>query len=803
METLLHDLRYGFRMLRKTPGFTAVAVLTLALGIGANTAIFSVVNAALLRSMPFPEAGRLMMLFHAYPKLNLPRATVSPTGFDYYRQNVQSFENLGAFSGWHSPQNLTGTGNPERVRAVSVTGSLFAVMGVQPLLGRTVSPADDQPGANRVAVLSYSLWQQRFGGDRNLVGREITLDGNNFTVIGVMPPGFDYPHTAQLWVPIAFTPQQLKDETEFLNVVGRLKPGVTPEQAEAEMGKVSAELLRLFPEGNSVGWHVIAVPFREVAVGDIRPALLVLLGAVGCVLLIACANVANLLLARAAGRQKEIAIRSAMGASRLRVVRQLLTEGVLLSLFGGGLGLLIGYWGIDLLPTLIPTDQTLAFLKIDIDRNVLLFTLAVAVVTGLVFASAPAIQSARAAISATLKEGGRTSFAPGHHRFRTGLVIAETALALVLLIAAGLMIRSFLRIQQSSPGFDPQQVLTFQISLPATKYKDDRRISGFFQQLSQRLSALPGVKAVGMTSMLPLSSNWTNSFMIDGRNLSPGPHAHVATASPEYLRTMGIPLVKGRFFANSDTADAPKVVVIDDTLVRAYWPGEDPVGKRIRLTSDPPSTWREVVGVVARVKHTDPLSQETKGQIYIPYLQLAMPMMGVAVRATGDPAMLAGAIRSQVLEIDSEQPIAEVKTMEAMLDEFVAQPRFNMALLAIFAGLALVLAAVGTYGVMAYSVTQRTHEIGLRMALGARSEDVLRLVLVQAIRMAGVGLGIGLAGAFIATRVLATMLYGVRSTDPLTFIVISLLLGAVAVTASYVPARRATKVDPMVALRYE
>ncbi len=803
METLLQDLRYGVRMLRKTPGFTAVAVLTLALGIGANTAIFSVVNAALLRSLPFPEAGRLMVLFHSYPKLNLPRATVSPMGFDYYRRNVKAFEQLGAFTGLRAPENLTGSGNPEHVRTTAVSGGVFPVMGVAPLLGRTILPDDDKPGANRVAVLSYGLWQRRFAGDRDLVGRDITLDGNNYTVVGIMPQSFAYPVTAQLWVPIALTPPQLQDMSEFLTVIGRLKPGVTPGQAEGEMASISAEILKIFPEAASVGWHAIAVPFREVEVGDIRTALLVLLGAVGCVLLIACANVANLLLARAAGRQKEVAIRSAMGASRSRVVRQLLTEGVLLSLVGGSLGLLIGYWGIDVLPALIPTEQRLAFLKIDVDHNVLLFTLAVSVLTGLIFASAPAVQSARAAIGETLKEGGRTSSVSGHHRFRTGLVIAETALALVLLIGAGLLIRSFTRIQQSNHGFDPQQVLTLQLALPQPKYKEEVRQVQFFDQLVHRVSTLPGVEAAGITSMLPLDANWTNSFFIEGRSITPGPHAHAAIVSPQYFAAMRIPLLKGRVFSESDTATASKVAIIDQTLADTYLAGENPLGRRIALASPGQPVWREIVGVVTPVKHADPLSKETKGQLYLPYEQAPQPVMSLAVRAAGDPTALAGAIRNEVLQVDPEQPISQVKTMEQALDTFVAQPRFNMVLLAIFAGLALVLAAVGTYGVMAYSVTQRTHEIGLRMALGARTKDVLRLVLLQAIRIAGVGLAIGLIGAFIATRVLATMLYGVRSSDPLTFVVISLLLGGVAVIASYLPARRAAKVDPMVALRYE
>ncbi len=802
METLLQDLRYGVRMLRKTPGFTAVAVLTLALGIGGNTAIFSAVNATLLRPLPFPDSERLMMLFHSYPKLNLARATVSPIALDYYRQNAKSFASLGAFSGWHAPQNLTGAGNPEQVRTIAVTGGFFPVMGVAPLQGRTIMEADDKPGS-RVAVLSYAFWQQRFVGNTGMVGREITLDGINYTVIGIMPATFDYPATAQLWVPYGFAAPEWKNEIEFLNVVGRLKPGITPQQADAEMGQITAAIVKMFPDLAQVGWRAVAAPFRDVMVGDVRPALLVLLGAVGCVLLIACANLANLLLARSADRQKEIAIRGALGATRARVVRQVLTEGVLLALIGGAGGLLLGYWGIDLLLALLPPGQSLGQFAIAIDGNVLLFTLGVSVITGLLFAAAPAVQSARAGMGEALKEGGRTSAGSGQHRFRGALVVGEIALALVLLAGAGLMIRSFVRLQGSDPGFDPQHVVKMQIALPQPKYKEEVRQTQFFQQLVERVAALPGVSAAGITSMLPLNANWTNSFAIEGHPIMPEPHAHVAIANPRYFATLRIPLLKGRWFTDADTDAAPKVIIIDQTLATAYLPGEEPLGKRIALSNSPQPVWREIVGVVAPVRHADPLSQESKGQAYLPYSQYPIPAMGLAVRTTGDPTALVGAIRQQVAQLDPEQPIAEIGTMEEALQTFVAAPRFNMLLLAAFAALALLLAAVGIYGVIAYSVAQRTHEIGVRMALGARREDVLRLVLRQALRLAAIGLLLGLIGALLATRALASMLYGTTSTDPVTFILISLLLCTVAVIASYVPARRAAKVDPMVALRYE
>ncbi len=804
MRDIVQDVRYGLRLLRKSPGFTAVAVITLAMGIGANTAIFSAVNAALLRPLPFPDPERLVMLFHSYPKLNLSRAPVSPMGLEHYLKNARAFEKLGAYTSSHVPQNLTGRGNPERVLSIGVTGGFFPAMGVNALRGRTLGVEADQAGS-RVAVLSYGLWQQRFGGDAAILGRDLTLDGNNYTVVGIMPPMFDFPHRAQLWVPLPLTTDAAKTarEIEFLAVVGRLKPGVSQEQADSDMARMSADVLKIYPELAPVGWRAIAVPLHEIAVGDIRRALLVLLGAVGCVLLIACANIANLLLARAAGRQKEIAIRNALGATSMRVLRQLLTEGVLLAVIGGACGLLLGYWGIDPLLRLLPPDQALSGFNVAIDGTVLTFTVAVSLLTGLLFAAAPALRSLRVAANQALKEGGRTSAAAEHHRFRSALVACQIALALILLVGAGLMIRSFVRLQRSDAGFDPQHVLKMQITLPQPKYKEELRQTQFFHEVVERVAALPGVGAAGITSMLPLDANWTNSFTIESHRITPERHAHMAIVSPRYFEALRIPLLKGRVFTDADTDAAPKVIIIDQTLAKAYLFGEDPLGKRIAVSNSPRPVWREIVGVVAPVKHADPLAREMKGQAYLPYEQYPIPGMSLVVRATDDPTTLVGAIRRQVAQLDPEQPIADIKTMDEAMNEFVSGPRFNTLLLASFAALAMVLAAVGIYGVIAYSVAQRAHEIGVRMALGARREDVLRLVLTQAVRTAGVGFLIGLAISFVATRALASLLYGIRSTDPLTFVVISLLLMAVAVIASYVPARRATKVDPMVSLRYE
>ncbi len=807
MHTFLQDLRFGARMLWKTPGFTVVAVLALALGIGANTAIFSVVNAVMLRPLPFPEPDRLMMIFHSYPKMNLPRASVSPRGYSYYAENARSFQSVAAFTGWRAPQNLTGSGEPERVRSILATASFFPTVGVPPMLGRTFSPDEDEPGRDRVAVLSYGLWQQRFGGDRGVLGSTMTLDGNNYTVIGVMPPEFRFPSLADLWVPLALAPKQRQGSLgmEFLNVIGRLKASVAPSQGQAEMQRITADLLKQFPDRTESSWRVLALPLKEVLQGEMRPALLVLLGAVGFVLLIACANVANLLLARSTARIKEIAIRTALGASRLRLVRQLLTESVLLAVIGGLLGLALAYWGLAALLALIPI-QLPSFIKINIDTPVMLFTLILAVATGLVFGLAPAFQISSGGVAETLKEGGRTSQAAGRHRLRGALVVSEIAFALVLLIGAGLMIRSFIRIQQANFGFDATRVLTFEISLPQARYSDDARVRGFFQQVLQRISTLPGVVGVGASSGLPLSLTWTQSYDIEGKQYRPEPHSHFAIASPGYFSALRIPLLRGRSFAESDSADAPPVVVIDERTARMYWPGEDPVGKRVSFDNLPNTDkprWREVIGVVGGVKHASAVEEETKGTVYLPMQQEPARSMAFTVRTQGDPLPLARAVREQVLAVDSLQAVYNFRSMEQLLDEFVAQPRFNMVLLGIFAGLALVLAAVGIYGVISYSVTQRTHEIGVRMALGAQRADVVRLILSHGLRLALVGLAIGIAGALASTRALSRMLFGVSTTDPVTFAGLSLLLIAVAAVASYVPARRAMRVDPMVALRYE
>ena len=804
MYTLWQDIRFAARMMLRAPAFTLIAVLTLALGIGANTAIFSIVNAAMIRPLPFPESNRLMSIWHSYPKINLPKASVSPLGLAYYLEHAKTFESMAAFTGWRTPQNLTGSGDPENVRSVRTSWNLFDTLRVQPMLGRTFTRSDDHPGA-RVAVVSYGLWERRFGSDRGIINREITLDGANYTVIGVMPKTFNYPDQAEIWLPLAFTPQDWNNGTEFMSVTARVKAPYTTGQAEAELTRISADIRKQYPELAQAGWSVFAVPLRDDTVGDMRLALMVLLAAVFCVLIIGCANLANLLLARATVRQKEIAIRNAMGASRWRMVRQLLTEGILLSLLGGMFGLLLGYWGLDFILKMLPMDIP-SFIHIGIDANVMLFTLIVAIITGIAFSIIPAVHASRVGLNDALKEGGRVAAAGGRHSARSSIVVSELAVALVLLIAAGLLIKSFMRIQSANPGFNPQNVITMKISLPKANYQDSARITGFYREALERISSAPGIKSAAVTSSLPLSSDWQNSFAIQGKPMMPFPHAHGAVIAGAYFPTMQIPMLRGRQFTEADNADAKPVIIVDENLVHAYFGNNDPIGQRIALTSEGTEKdpiWREIVGVVGSVKHTNPLDIETKGQFYLPVAQSVQSDVIIVARTYTDPLAAAPAIRREILAIDPQQPVSKIRSMEDVLNSFVAQPRFNMILLGGFAGLALILATIGVYGVMAYSVTQRTHEIGVRMALGAQRSDVLRMVLSNALTIAAIGLAIGLVASLLASRVLANLLFGVSPDDPVTFIAISLLLAVVAAVASYLPAYRATRIDPLAALRYE
>jgi predicted permease len=802
MHSLLQDLRYGARTLRKSPGFTAVAVLTLGLGVSANTVIFSVVNAVMLRPLPYDQPNRLMMLFHSYSKQGIDLGTVSPHGYSIYHQNARSFSSMGAYTGFNAPQNLTGNGEPERVKTLLATASLFQTLGVKPLLGRTYTEEEDQAGKPHVAVLSYGLWQRRFGGDRNILGKQIRLDGTPYEVIGVMPNRFQIPIGLELWVPMAWDSKGATNNGEYLSVVARLKPGVTPQKADAEMRQLGEQVLLQFPELRPSGFSALAEPMTLVVQGTVRGALIVLFAAVGLVVLIACANIANLLLARSAVRQKEVAIRTSLGATRMRLVRQVLTESLLLASLGGAVGLVLGYWGIGALFSLVPIELP-TFAPFGIDRQVLAFTFGLTLITGILFGIFPALALPDSRLGELLKQGGRgSSTGEGHQLFKEALVVSEFALALVLLVSAGLMIRSFIGIMQRNPGFDPNNRLTASIQLRAEQYRQPEQRIAFYQQLLQRTSALPGVKQATIGSILPLLSDSAASFMILDRPMSPAPHANTAIASPQYFSTLGIALLSGRGFTENDRLGSPPVTIIDEKLARMYFHDEDPIGKRIKIVGDsanPPA--REIVGVVAGVSHS--LQDDTRGQIYVPFWQAPARGAFVIVQAQSDPAAMIGSLRRVVAQLDPSLAVYDTLTMSHYVDRFIAQPRFNMVLLGVFGTLALVLASVGVYGVISYWVTQRTHEIGVRIALGAQSAEVQRMVLWNSLRLAILGIAIGLAGALAATRALRGLVFGVSTHDPFTFIAFASLLAAIALLASYLPARRATRIDPIVALRYE
>ena len=803
MDTLIQDIRYAFRMLARTPGFTAIAVLALALGIGVNTVIFSVVNAVVLRPLPYPQPGQLVTVFHSYPKLNLPRASVSPYGYLYYHDHLSSFESLAAFTDFRTPQNLTGKGDPERVNTIMVSAHFFRALGVSPRLGRTFLPEEDQPGKNREVVLSYGLWKQRYGSDNGILGKSIGLDGQNYEVIGVMPEGFQMPSEASLWTPIAFTPQETNEQTEYLYVFGRLKPGVSVQQADAEMSRLSAEIVHEIPELAAYGFHVGGIPLSQLSQEGLRTQLLLLLFIVGLVLLIACANVANLLLSRAAARQREIALRAALGASRRRIIRQLLTESMLLALIGGAAGLFIAYQGLGALLAYASIKLPGMF-HVNIDGYVLFFTFALAMLTGLLFGLAPALHVSGKQLNESLSQGGRTLVSRGRERLRQGLMGFEVAIAIMLLVVAGLVMRTFLHVTHANPGFDASNTLTARIALQKDNYPAPEKISIFQQQLLQRISALPEVKNAAIASSVPLVGGWTRSFMIEGKLLKPDPHTFFATVTPQYFGTLGIPLISGRSFSESDTATAPLVAIVDEKAAHTYFPGESPIGKRINLNRNAPQAeWREIVGVVGGVQHRSPLMEESKGGVYVPFVQMPQDEMVIAVRSTSSPAALASAIRHEVAQLDRGQAIFEIKTMEMMLNEFVAEPRFNLVLVGLFAGLALVLSSIGIYGVISYSVTQRIPEIGIRMALGASKQNVLQMVLAQTLKVTVMGVIAGIAVALLVTRLFSSMLFGVSNYDPLTFMCIVALMIVVAALAGYVPARRAARVDPLVALRCE
>jgi putative ABC transport system permease protein len=808
MTTLLHDIRYAIRMLLKQPGFTAVAVLALALGIGANTAIFSIVNAVLLRPLPYADPGQLVMVWMDYRVGGNKEDIHSWPAYVDYRDGNTTFASMAGYT--NASLNLTGTGEPERILGASATASFWDVMRTPPLLGRVFTPEENTQGNDRVIVLSHGLWQRRFAAQRSIVGQEIEVDGAKRTVIGVMPPAFRFPEkNTDFWVPLAISPElQAQRAAYWLTIVGRLKPGVTVEQARPEMEAIAKRLETQFPESNA-NTGVNLVSLRDQTVGRVRPALYVLLGAVALVLLIACANVANLLLSRAAAREREFAIRSAVGAGRAQIVRQLLVESVVLGVVAAAVGVGLAIFGLDALKAMLPADMPRVD-QIGVDARVLGFTLAVSMVTAVAFGLVPALQASKPKLSETLKEAGGRSGSGGvrSRQVRRLLVIAEVALAIMLLVGAGLLIKSFNRLQSVDLGFRTDRMLTVELQLPPSKYGDGNARRPFHAALLERLANLPGVEGAAATTSI-LLTNTPNSgyFNIEGR---PTPRAGerievtIDSVSPNYHQLMGTPLLRGRAFTDADGPDAPRVVLINEAFARRFFAGEDPVGKRMNYGDNPDQTqnpWRTIVGVVADTRRNG-FDREVRPESYIPLQQRPSGWTTYVIRtSSSQPTTLVSAVRSAVRQIDPDLPIFGIKTMDELMSETTAQRRLNTVLLGTFAGLALVLAAVGIFGVMNYSVTQRTQEIGIRLALGAQRGDVLKLVVGQGMMLALIGVAVGLFGAWALTRLLANMLYGVSATDPVVFVAVAGLLALVAVVACYLPALRASRVHPTVALR--
>ena len=807
-DEMFQDIRFGIRMLLKQKGFTAVAVLTLALGIGANTAIFSVVNALILRPLPYPDAERLVWVEEVSKKTNTNQPAWGAHFLDW-QEHGQTLEGIAAIDG--GTQTLTGAGEPERVASGKISASFLPLLGVQPLPpGRNFSAAEDAPGGEPVALLSHGLWQRRYGGDQDIVGKTITLNDANYTVIGVLPADCRFFNHFDVCVPLALDPvAQLAGQTRYYGTtVARLKPGVSLEQASAEMDTLLQRYETTRPEGKTrIESRTRLVPLQEHLLGDTRRPLLVLLGAVALVLLIACANVANLLLARAVTRQKELAIRAALGAGRLRLARQMLTECLLLATAGGAAGLLLAYWLSSLLGSLNSTatiGQMARLAAITIDWRVLGFSFLVTLVTGLLCGLLPALQLSRPDLNVSLKEGGRGG---GFHSrgWRSALMVSEVALAIVLLVGAGLLIRSFVKLLEVDPGYRAESLLTARLALPP-RYSEKSQQVQFYEQILQRLGSLPGVASVGATSHLPLTRyNLGGGLRVEGRPLQEGenpPSAPIAAVSHDYFRTMGISLRAGRLFNDGDTQDRPGVAVLSETLARRLFPNEDPVGKRLlNVVGGSGAEVTTIIGVVSDIRHQG-LDQEIEQAVYLSYRQLPRGM-SLVLRSTVEPSSLATALRAAVHEIDPALPVYEVMTMDERLSNSVAARRFNLLLLGVFAALALLLAGIGVYGVISYVVTQRTHEVGIRMALGAQSADVLRLFIKQAMALVLFGVGLGLLGAFALTRVMTGLLFGVSANDPLTFAGVALLLSLIALLACYLPARRAARIDPMAALRHE
>lgn len=810
MNTLWQDLRYGVRMLMKQPGFTLVAVITLVLGIGANTAIFSVVNAVLLRPLPYRDAARIVVVEEITSARKRIQAT--PANFVDWRNQNTVFEHLAAI--FTRTANLALADESERINLAMTSANFFDVFGVQAEHGRLFIPEDEQAGHPAIVVISRGLWQRRFGGEPDLVGKPITLDGKSYTVAGIAPAGFQYPDKTDAWVPpfnlVPMLSATMNVERArgfgFLSTVALLKPGVSLEQAKAEMETITGRLREQYPETNNNRFDRV-VTLHTYLVGDTSEVLWLLLGAVGFVLLIACANVANLMLVRATSRQKEIAIRTALGASRLRIVRQLLTESLLLALIGGGFGLLLALWGVDLLTRLLPKDFP-RLEDINLDFSVFGFTILVSVITGIVFGFAPAWQVSRTDVHQSLKETARGTIGGIRNRLRSVFVVAEVALSLVLLVGAGLLFRSFLELQAVNTGFNSQQVLTLKINPSGTNYREDPQYIAFYQQVEERLRAIAGVQTVGAINTLPLDKGPTFGFRVEGRPpllRDQLPIANYRNVSSDYFRALNIPVLQGRSFEDHDNLSAPWVALINQATADTDFAGENPVGKRINfggVDSKNQPIWFEIVGVVANVRSLE-LQEAALPEVYTAAWQDAFSTMSFVIRTTIEPAGLTAAVRQAVQEVDKAQPVSDIRTMENIVSDAVTQPRFNLILLGIFGGIALLLSASGIYGVMAYTVSQRTHEIGIRMALGAPAGNVLRMVMGQGLRLTVIGIALGLLASFLLTRYLSSLLFGISATDAPTFAVVALFLAGVALVACFVPARRAARTDPMVALRYE
>jgi predicted permease len=807
LEDLSQDLRYALRGLRKHPAFTAVAVITLALGIGANTAIFTVINTVLLRPLPYAEPEQLVVLTETIS--DRPFGVSFQNFVDWRNQNTV-FENITAVRQRES-FNITGAGESERLQGRLVSANFLSTLGIKPIRGRDFLAEDDQPSAAPVALISHALWQRRFGADETIIGKQLTLNGQQYTVIGITPPNFRYGAEADVSVPIGLSAERfkLRGKDPGISSFARLKPGTSIDTANAELNTIAARLEQQYPDTNT-GRRVRIESLRESVVGDIRPTLLTLLGAVGFVLLIACANVANLLLTRAASRQREMAIRTALGAGRTRILRQLFTESTVLALAGGVIGLLLAIWGTSVLSSYIP-EGIPRMSELSVDGSVLAFTFGASLLTGLFFGLAPALQSAKTNLTETLKEGERNS-SPSHNRAGKLLVISEVALTLVLLVGAGLLVKSFWRLSQVNPGFNPQNVLAMQISINA-RPEEGPRVDNFLSEVRQRVQQLPGVQSVSVSNGLPFEGANFPPIVLEGKPapaLGQDPTGLLYYVSTDYFKTMGIDLVRGRLFSSDDRKDTPQVALIDEVFARQYFPNEDPIGKRFKLNT-PGADSREIVGVVRHVEHSSlegPTANTPEfyfnfDQIPVATVTRYVRRVNLLVRTTVEPLSLAGAVRNQISALDANQAVFNVRTMEQALAQSVAARRFSMILLAVFALLALTLAAVGIYGVISYSVAQRTREVGIRMALGARTIDVLNLVIRDGVKLVVIGIFVGLAGALLLTRLMTTLLFGVTATDAFTYVSVALGLVFVALIATCIPARRATKVDPLVALRFE